>query len=252
MLNETFYLDGENAKDYGIRLQRPIEFTPAVPIVEKIHVPGRNGDLIFDTGTYENRTGIASCFALSSNVNSEIVKANRFLLSNHGYRKLKCSNDTTHFWKARVSNGAKIENRLNKLNPFEIEFDCMPQRFLVAGETVKSYTSGKVSIQNVYGGVALPLIKIYKKSGSNSDNSSVVQIGSSSVSGFWEKDEKYASSLTFDCETQNVYSEDLNLSFNDRVKIANGFPKLDLGTTVIKFNTNYVEKIEVIPRWWDL
>ena len=252
MLNETFYLDGENAKDYGIRLQRPIEFSPAVPIVEKIHVPGRNGDLIFDTGAYENRTGTASCFALKNDVNSEVVKANKFLLSNQGYRKLETSNDNKHFWKARIANGARIENRLNKLNPFEIEFDCMPQRFLASGENTITITTGSRVLTNSYGGVALPLIKIYKKSGSNSDNSSVVQIGSSSVSGFWEKDEKYASSLTFDCETQNVYSEDLNLSFNDRVTIANGFPKLDLGTTVIKFNTNYVEKIEVIPRWWDL
>ena len=251
MLNETFYLDGENAKDYGIRLQRPIEFTPAVPIVEKIHVPGRNGDLIFDTGTYENRTGIASCFALSSNVNSEIVKANRFLLSNHGYRKLKCSNDTTHFWKARVSNGAKIENRLNKLNPFEIEFDCMPQRFLVAGEAVKSYTSGKVSIPNVYGGVALPLIKIYRVKGSKNDFAGL-KIGSSIIAGLFMKGNSVASSLTFDCETQNIYSEDLNLNFNDIVSVVNGFPKFNLGDTVITFNTDEIEKMEVIPRWWDL
>jgi phage-related protein len=252
MLNETFYLDDKDALTYGIRLQKPIEFTSAVPIVEKIHVPGRNGDLIFDTGTYENRTGIASCFALSSSVNNEIVKANKFLLSDHGYRKLTCSNDTTHFWKARVSNGAKIENRLNKLNPFEIEFDCMPQRFLVSGENTITITTSSRVLTNSYGGVALPLIKIYKKSGSALENSSVVQIGSSSVAGFWVKDGNQTSSLTFDCETQNVYSEDLNLNFNDRVTIANGFPKLDLGTNVIKFNTNCVEKIEVIPRWWDL
>ena len=252
MLNETFSLDGKDALDYGIRLQKPIEFTPAVPIVEKIHVPGRNGDLIFDTGTYENRTGIASCFALSGNVNSTIANINEFLLSDHGYRKLICSNDKTHFWKARVANGAKIENRLNKLNPFEIEFDCMPQRFLVAGETVRISTSGKMSIPNNYGGVALPLIKIYKVKDDSKNAFAGLKIGSSIIAGNFMKGNLYASSLTFDCETQNIYSEDLNLNFNDTVSVSNGFPKLDLENTAITFNTNVIEKIEVTPRWWDL
>lgn len=252
MLNETFSLDGKEALNYGIRLQKPIEFTPAVPIVEKIHIPGRNGDLIFDTGTYENRTGIAKCFALQSNVNSTIVSVNKFLLSNHGYRKLICSNDPSHFWEARITNGARIENRLNLLNPFEIEFDCKPQRFLNSGQEVQVLTTGIKPFVNSYGGVALPLIKIYKKSNNESVQTFLnFQVGSSLISGTFFKGSTYATTLTFDCETQNVYSEDANLNFNDSVQIVNGFPKFDLGTTVIKFDTNYIEKVEVIPRWWD-
>ena len=34
MLNETFYLDGIDARSAGIQLQAPIEFSEAVPVVE--------------------------------------------------------------------------------------------------------------------------------------------------------------------------------------------------------------------------
>ena len=62
MLNETFYLDGIDARSAGIQLQAPIEFSEAVPIFEAQTIPGRNGDLIWETGSYENRSGSASCF----------------------------------------------------------------------------------------------------------------------------------------------------------------------------------------------
>ena len=57
MLNETFYLDGIDARSAGIQLQAPIEFSEAVPVVEAQTIPGRNGDLIWETGSYENKDG---------------------------------------------------------------------------------------------------------------------------------------------------------------------------------------------------
>jgi phage-related protein len=242
MLNETFYIDGIDAKTVGINLQKSIEFSPAVPIVEKIHVPGRNGDLIFDTGAYENRTGTASCFALKSNVNSVVTAVSNFLLSNHGYRRLECSNDPDHFWKARISNGARIENRLNALNPFEIEFDCMPQRFLKSGEETLTITE-KTILNNFYGGTSKPLIKIYRKPGVNSFSG--LKIGESIIVGLFEDDDV----LTFDSENQNVYSDSGNR--NNKISIGNGFPIFKLGDNVINFNSAYIEKIEIVPRWWD-
>ena len=53
MLNETFYLDGIDARSMGVQLQKIIEFSEAVPIYETKTIPGRNGDLIFETGSYK-------------------------------------------------------------------------------------------------------------------------------------------------------------------------------------------------------
>ena len=98
----------------------------------------------------------------------------------------------------------------------------------------------------------MPLIKIYKVKDDSKNAFAGLKIGSSIITGHFMKGNLYASSLTFDCETQNIYSEDLNLNFNDTVSVDNGFPKFNLGDTVITFDTDVIEKMEVIPRWWDL
>lgn len=232
---ETFYLDRYAAYTFGIELQKPIQFSEPVPIVEKISIPGRSGDLVFDTGAYENRKGIAACFALQRNVQTAIDAANSFLLSSHGYRRLECSNDPEHFWKARVVNGAKIENRLNTLNPFEIEFDCMPQRFLVNGENRISMSESGI-LFNSYGGDALPFIFVY---GTGS--------GSFSIGNYSVDIEDIGGVLYVDSETQNAYNEVGNQ--NDKI-IAPIFPVLKVGENPIGFSGG-IERIEIVPRWWD-
>ena len=80
MLNETFYLDGIDAGSVGIRLQTPVVFSKAVPVIETQTIPGRNGNLVFETGSYENRVGSASCFCLQEDVETAISSAGRFLI----------------------------------------------------------------------------------------------------------------------------------------------------------------------------
>ena len=129
MLNETFYLDGIDARSAGIQLQAPIEFSEAVPISKAQTIPGRNGDLIWETGSYENRSGSAPCFCLQKDVEKAISSAGRFLMGKKGYRRLETSDDPDHYWMARVENSPQITMRLRTLAPFEISIDCKHQRF---------------------------------------------------------------------------------------------------------------------------
>ena len=162
MLNETFYLDGIDAKSAGIRLQAPIVFSEAVPISEAQTIPGRNGDLIWETGSYENRSGSASCFCLQKDVEKAVSSAGRFLMGKKGYRRLETSDDPDHYWLARVDNSPQIAMRLRTLAPFEIGFDCKPQRFLKSGGNKVVFTENG-SIFNHYMQVALPFISVYYK-----------------------------------------------------------------------------------------
>lgn len=162
MHNETFYLDGVDARSVGIKLQSPVEFSDAVPVVDIQSIPGRNGDLVWDTGSYENRSGSASCFCLQKDVEKALSAAGRFLMSGKGYRRLETSDDPDHFWMARVENSPEIAMRLRTLAPFSIDFDCKPQRFLKDGENTIVFTESG-SLFNQYGQVALPLIAVYYK-----------------------------------------------------------------------------------------
>ena len=111
MLDETFYLDGIDAASAGIHLQKPIVFSEAVPNIESKTIPGRNGALIFDTGSYKNRSGAASCFCLQEDVETAISSAGRFLMAKKGYRRLETSDDPNHYWMARVENSPQIAMR---------------------------------------------------------------------------------------------------------------------------------------------
>ena len=236
MLNETFYLDGVDAASAGIHLQKPIVFSEAVPNIESKTIPGRNGALIFDTGSYENRRGSASCFCLQENAEAAVSSAGRFLMGKKGYRRLETSDDPNHYWMARVKNSPQIEMRLRVIAPFEIEFDCKPQRFLKSGENKTSFTkSGYIS--NQYGQTALPLITLYGNgNGTLTIGSCVVEVNN--LSGV----------LRLDSDTQNAYNDNGNQNMNIN---APSFPTLPDGETQIAFSGG-INRVEIVPRWWEL
>ena len=236
MLNETFYLDGVDAASAGIHLQKPIVFSDAVPNVESKTIPGRNGALIFDTGSYENRSGSASCFCLQEDVEGAISSAGRFLMGGKGYRRLETSDDPNHYWMARVENSPQIEMRLRVLAPFEIEFDCKPQRFVKSGENAIVFTETG-SLSNQYGQIALPLITLYGQgAGTLTIGDCVVEV------------KKLDEVIYLDSDTQNAYNNNGNQNMNIN---APSFPTLPDGETQIAFSGG-IERVEIVPRWWEL
>lgn len=236
MLNETFYLDGIDARSVGIKLQAPIEFSEAVPIIEAQTIPGRNGDLIWETGSYENRSGSASCFCLQKEVEKAIGSAGRFLMGKKGYRRLETSDDPDHYWMARVENSPQIAMRLRTLAPFEIGFDCKPQRFVKSGENAIVFQQNG-SLFNQYGQVALPLITLYGKgAGRLTIGDCVVEV--KALDG----------TLYLDSDTQNAYNDSGNQNLNID---APTFPVLGDGEIPIAFSVG-IERVEIIPRWWEL
>lgn len=234
---ETFYLDGIDAEEYGIRLQRPIEFEDAMPIVETVHVPGRNGDLVFSTGAYSNRRAIANCFVLSHNhAKDELSRAAKFLFSSVDYRKFEVSDDPEHFLFARVASGAKINNRLRSLCDFSVEFDCKPQRFLKSGLYPVSYDEAGTLV-NFNSEEAKPIITVW------GNGSGRLQVGENVVEII-----DFDGSIILDCDLQNAYNGIENMNRNIS---AAKFPILKAGENAISFSGG-ISKVEIIPRWWEL
>jgi phage-related protein len=250
MLNETFYLDGVDANTAGIRLQSPIEFSEAVPIVEIQSIPGRNGDLVFETGSYENRVGTARCFCLQKDVEKALSASGRFLMQKHGYRRLETSDDPDHFWLARVENSPAISQRMRTLAPFDISFDCKPQRFLKCGEEkiVIKHSTGNIvhKVYNQFGFPSRPLIHIHWKT--DVDNLVVFQFLESGctirASGVPGKD------LFIDCDIHDAYNESGN---QNKHITAYDFPTLEPGENSIGiYGFENLDYVEIIPRWWEL
>jgi phage-related protein len=140
---------------------------------------------------------------------------------------------------ARVENSPQIAMRLRTLAPFEIGFDCKPQRFLKSGETPIVFLPDLVQqhkISNQYGQTAVPLIKIF----------------GSGEGAFWVDDvvvyvKNVDGVLFLDSETQNAYNYEGNK--NDWIS-APEFPVIKSGESAVGFIG--FDKIEIIPRWWEL
>ena len=239
MRDYTFFLDGKDASDFGIQLEGEMTFSPPVPIYEAETIQGKNGDLILETGSFENRTGTAKCFILEKNASRSVGAANAFLLAKGGYRRLENSNDPDHFWLAVVENGVDYENRKDTLIPFDVDFDCKPQRFLKSGEQPIIFDSSASvkKIYNSYGFTAKPLIKAY---GSGS--------GYIFLGRYVFQILQFDGELCIDSDIQNAYNSEGNQNMNIK---CSEFPLLDAGESQIGL-VGGIEKIEIIPRWWEL
>lgn len=235
--HDFFWIDTVCCTDVGLRLQSPVTFSTPQPDVETVSVPGRNGDLVFFRGGYGNIAGKARCFALMPDrVDIALNAIAKWTLSDPGYHRLTVSNEPDVYRLARVSIGPQTEIRVRRLAPFELAFDCKPQKFFPSGEFPVSLEAPG-ELYNAFGFNALPRITVH---GNGPGTLSVdgVTVDIKALDGF----------LILDSETQNAYKDTQN---KNRDISAGEFPVLHHGKNYIGW-TGGIQRVEIIPRWWTL
>lgn len=143
--------NGASSDDYGIRVEKCPDYNSAERKVEFISVEGRNGDLVRDTGAYNNVTQTYEVyFGDDSATFQELSSAvSRWLLGSRGYCRLE-DDYFPDVYRLAVYNGM-IQNRnfMNMKGRSVLKFNCKPQRFLKSGEQWQSIASGS-SFTNDY------------------------------------------------------------------------------------------------------
>lgn len=200
-----------------------------------VSVPGRNGNIILDTDSYENVIQEYEIY-ISENRPVNAADIATWLYSPIGYKKLSDNYDSTHFRLAYYIGETNIESIFNRFGRATLQFSCKPQRFLNTGETVTTLTSSG-SIVNPTAFASLPIIKI---TGSGTIN---LNIGGQVIKIVID-----SGNITLDCEMQNAYKGTTNLNS----KVTGAFPKLASGSNAISWSGGTVTKIEITPRWWEL
>lgn len=209
---------------------------------ESIHVPGRNGDVVIDTGTFQNttRSYIVSMVASSSVPYYKTMnKVAEWLQSGSGYSKLSDSYEPDYYVYAYYKQKTSFENLFNEAGRATLVFDCKPQRYLFSGDnTVTFNTAGTITNPTKF--ASLPILTI------TTDNTAgSVAIGNCSFSV-----KAGAGTITVNSETQDVYTGTANK--NSYITLISGsFPKLDPGPNTISFSGG-VTKIEIVPKWWTI
>lgn len=229
---------GKSSDDVNTFVEHyPSQIRPAKKY-NKTSVPGRNGDLIFEEGVFENYIQPYDIYisAEKTKLPGAAKAVAEWLYAPKGYQKLEDSYDPDVFRLAFFSGPADIENILNIFGRATVEFDCKPQRFLVSGEEATRYFSA-TTITNPTAFTSLPLITVY------GSGAGALNIGGTVVN-FNSIDE----SIELDCETENAYKGVTNL--NNTIA-APSFPKLVAGANEISWSGG-IESVRITPRWWTL
>lgn len=233
-MNSFFVWSGETSFSKGLTIERCPSFGAGQRIVEKTTVPGKSGDLVFDTGAFSNYTQSYEIWFRdkSAGMTSAAKDIATWLLSPLGYQKLEDSYDPDVFRMAVFTGPIEVENWMLTYGRATIEFDCMPQRWLKSGQTPISILSGQ-SILNQWQSTK-PLLIL--------SGNGQVQIGDSVIEISGTNGQFY-----IDCDTENAYQGTENINSNIEV-VNNIFPVLSKGQTQITYTG--IDDLQIIPRWW--
>ena len=235
--------NGIPSTNYGIHVETPPVYATPERDYEVVHIPGRNGDLVIDNGSYKNvtRKYSISVGEIDGNFTTLAAGVSEWLHSASGYARLEDSYESDYFRLAYYVADAEMENLFHQAGKMSIEFNCKPARFLKAGERAVPFTTDG-SISNPTFQKSFPKLTVVVS------GSGTLTIGDQTItiSGLTN-----STRIVIDSELQDVYEEGSLTNMNSKVSFSDGFPLLSPGVNTITF-TGSITSVEVIPRWWIL
>jgi putative phage tail component len=226
---------GKCSNEIGVVVERYPNQNGPERRLEVIQIPGRNGDLIIDSGVYNNYAQSYEVYfnASKNRTPKQSRMVREWLQTATGYQRLEDSYDPEFYRLAYFSGPAEIENIMNQYGRMTISFMCKPQRWRKDGETPLLLTASQTIYNELF--PALPLIKI------NGTGAGNLYVGGYTVE-ILSLDEY----VMLDSDTQNAYKGTLNK--NSTIS-APEFPVLQSGDNVVDWDGN-ITSIEITPRWW--
>ena len=240
-MGEIIY-NGKSSKEIGLEVETYPEYQSPQRRYDKVEVPGRNGDLIIDSGGWENavRSYSVSIGSYERSYYEMMTKVSEWLHSSTSYVRLEDSYEPEYYRLAVFLSEFNISNLYNQGGKADISFDCKPQRFLKIGDDVIEFTSSQtpIKLQNPTAFQSLPIIHVY---GSGS--------GTLVVGDYTVNISDIGTEIVIDSEIQDAYLGLANK--NPVVTLPNGFPKLNVGSTSIGISGG-ITKVGVIPKWYTI
>ena len=141
--------NGLSSIDYGIQVEHPPEYEIPEREYNIISVPGRNGDLVMDNGSYKNvvRSYQISVGSLDKDYVTMANNVAKWLRGTSGYARLEDSYEPAYYKIASYSESNILSNIHQQAGRMTINFNRKPQRFLKSGDlkTIITKTSSIVN-----------------------------------------------------------------------------------------------------------
>lgn len=236
--------NGHASTEAGIEVMTPPGYTFPERDYEVTHVPGRNGDIILDKGSYKNIEKSYNVNIFSKNEPYPVIarKLVNWLHSGSGYCRLEDSYDPDFYMLGMYMENGSLNNILQVGVRTTVKFNCKPQRFYKTGDNPVTFTeSGSLINPSIY--EALPIIKVFG-SGNITFTINGYSVNLANVTSVTD-----SNPIIVNSEIQDVYQGTTNK--NSIATFAYGFPKLGAGVNTITLGSG-VTKLIITPKWWTL
>lgn len=143
--NGYFIFDGIKSSDYGVWINGRETFNAPARRYNEYVVPGRNGTLTIDGGSFEDLEVTYPAFIVE-NFGANIEAFRNQLMTKTGYVRMTDSYHPDEYYLAKYMSGLEA-NVLPKgvAGSFDLTFKRDPRRFLISGETPVTYPPGITS-----------------------------------------------------------------------------------------------------------
>ena len=223
--------------------------------VERVEIPGRDGDLLLDNKRFRNVDVEYDCYIMPPSGVS-LAQACSTIKGwlyggGAGYKTLQDTYDATHFRNAAYMGRYEVEEWAREIGHVPIIFTCLPFKRTTIGQTAVTLSAaGNVTNPETF--ESLPLIRV------NGSGAGVLSVGSYIVNVI-----AIDSYVDIDCEAQNAFKGTVNKNADITLPAA-GFPRLKAGVvgtnnqivtaqsqTAISWSGG-ITSVAITPRWWTL
>lgn len=142
--NGYFIFDGIKSSDYGVWINGRETFNAPARRYNEYVVPGRNGTLTIDGGSFEDQEVTYPAFIVE-NFGANIEAFRNQLMTKTGYVRMTDSYHPDEYYLAKYMSGLEA-NVLPKgaAGSFDLTFKRDPRRFLISGEDIITYPPGDI------------------------------------------------------------------------------------------------------------
>ena len=230
---------GEASADFGMVIAEAPAFDKPVKRTDVFTVPGRNGSILFQDGSFEDVTRSYSVW-IAERTGDLADKVNAFtswLYSKSGYTRLEDNFEPDIYRMAYYSGNNNVSNELLQYGETTLTFTCRPERFYKSGEEAIEVTNGD-TLTNITRFASKPLIHI-EAAGTVDVTINGVTI-TATVTDY----------INIDCERMNAYRLEAE-NMND--KITGAFPVIVPGTNAVGIAvTGTLTAVTITPRYFTI
>lgn len=138
-MRSTIIFNGKSSDDFGLVVEYFPESVHAARRGELTTIPGRNGVIVREDGSFDSYVQTYQIWFRKTNENPRDTYANaravaEWLLNARGFLRLEDSYEPEFFRLARYSGSLNVETVLRNHGRATIQFDVQPQRYLKSGE----------------------------------------------------------------------------------------------------------------------